>query len=297
MALTGLHLLLTYQCTHSCAHCFLFGGPKARGTFTAEQIRRLFAEGERIGTIQEIYFEGGEPFLYYPLLLMGVQEARRRGWSTGIVTNGYWARSPEDARLWLEPLAAANLGDLTVSCDALHGNEREAAIARAAAEELGIPCGSIAIDKGTAEALPGEPVSGGNVMYRGRAAGHLADRRAGRPWQEFDRCTHEKLDESGRVHLDAAGHVHLCQGISMGNYWQTPLDQLVESFRPADHPIVGPLLRGGPAELARTYGLPDRETYADACHLCYLVRRHIRERFPELLAPGQMYGEVGVETL
>jgi hypothetical protein len=54
---------------------------------------------------------------------------------------------------------------------------------------------------------------------------------------------------------------------------------------------VGPLLQGGPAELARVYGKPEQETYADACHLCYLVRRGMRSRYPELLGPGQMYGE------
>jgi len=30
--------------------------------------------------------------------------------------------------------------------------------------------------------------------------------------------------------------------------------------------------------------------YADACHLCYQARTTLRERFPQVLNPDQMYG-------
>jgi hypothetical protein len=33
-------------------------------------------------------------------------------------------------------------------------------------------------------------------------------------------------------------------------------------------------------------------SYADACHLCYEARRSLRERFPEVLLPDQMYGVI-----
>ncbi|MFN3762619.1 MAG: hypothetical protein ACK4WK_05375, partial [Anaerolineae bacterium] len=56
-------------------------------------------------------------------------------------------------------------------------------------------------------------------------------------------------------------------------------------------PVVGPLLEGGPAALVEHYGLPHEAAYADACHLCYAARGVLRGRFPEVLVPGQMYGE------
>ena len=56
-------------------------------------------------------------------------------------------------------------------------------------------------------------------------------------------------------------------------------------------PRIGPLLRGGPAELVRHYTLPHDEGYADACHLCYEARRMLRSRFPDVLCPDQVYGE------
>jgi hypothetical protein len=57
-----------------------------------------------------------------------------------------------------------------------------------------------------------------------------------------------------------------------------------------EHPIVGPLLAGGPAEIVRRYDVPHQEGYADHCHLCYESRCALRERFPEVLTPDQMYG-------
>ena len=59
---------------------------------------------------------------------------------------------------------------------------------------------------------------------------------------------------------------------------------------PEAHPITGPLLAGGPAELARRHEVARGEAYADACHLCDRTRAALRVRFPEELGPAQMYG-------
>jgi hypothetical protein len=77
----------------------------------------------------------------------------------------------------------------------------------------------------------------------------------------------------------------------MGNSFETPLSKLVRSYDPAKHPVVAPLLAGGPAELARVFGPPEQENYADACHLCFAMRSSLRARFPNWLAPDQMYRE------
>ena len=281
MTLHGLHFLLTYRCTESCDHCFVFGSPRADSSFTLADICRLLDEGERLGTVDEVYFEGGEPFLLFDLLVAGVREARNRGLGVGIVTNAYWATTPEAAEAKLRPLADLGLSDLTVSDDQLHGNSTRAANARAAAEKLGIATGTIHVDDGVC----------GNVMYRGRAAEKLADQMPGRHWTTYDRCPHEKLDSPGRVHLDPHGWVHLCQGLVMGNGLTAPLADLVREYDPRQHPVVAPLLAGGPAELARVFGRPAREEYADACHLCYAVRATLRTRYPQWLAPGHVYGE------
>ena len=43
-------------------------------------------------------------------------------------------------------------------------------------------------------------------------------------------------------------------------------------------------------ELVLRYGLDHKKHYADACHACYDARLALRARFPEILAPDQMYG-------
>lgn len=288
MKLTGLHLLLTYQCTYECDHCFAWGSPWQRGTMTLEVVRRILSEAEALGTVREIYFEGGEPFLYHPVLVAGVNEAFERGFSVGIVSNGYWATSVEDALEWLRPLAG-KLADLSVSCDLYHASEEITAqieAVREAAERLGLPCGSIRI------AQPEEGhAAPGAVMCRGRAVEKLADKIAHRPWNTLTSCEHETLDDPGRLHVDPLGNLHVCQGICVGgNLLENRLAELWAAHDPRAHPILGPLLEGGPAELARRYGFEPEAEYADACHLCYETRRALRDRFPETLQPDQMYG-------
>lgn len=296
MKLSGLHLLLTYQCNLECDHCFVWGSPWQSGTMTLQNVRGILKQAKDLRTVEWIYFEGGEPFLYYAVLVRGVQEAAEMGFRVGIVTNSYWATSLEDALEWLKPFAGL-VQDLAISSDLYHWNEKlseQAKNARAAAEKLGISMGVITIAQpeamNAASAVGKLPAGESGVMYRGRAAEKLVGQAAKKPWTQFTECPHEDLREPGRVHVDPFGNLHICQGISLGNMFETPLTEICEQYDPDEHPIAGALLEGGPAELVRWYGLQHQESYADACHLCYEARRALRRRFPEILEPDQMYG-------
>ena len=298
--LTGIHILLTYRCTYECDHCFLHCGPHRAGAFTIPQLRTLFDEIGRIGTIKTVYFEGGEPFLHYATLLEGVRMARAAGLEAGIVTNAYWATSFEDALCCLRPFRDLDLADFSVSDDEFHDSGAAgspAKLAQLAATELGLPCAAICIAKPrtveqTASGRKGQPVVGGAVLFKGRAAERLTGGLPARCVAEMVSCPHEDLASPERVHVDAYGHVHLCQGISMGNMWRTPLSALVRDYDPYEHPIVGPILRGGPAQLARDFGFDTSGRFVDECHLCYTVRKSLLARFPEWLAPPEVYGVV-----
>jgi len=295
MQITGLHLLLTYQCTLECDHCFVWGSPRQTGTMTLAQVEIILRQARELGTVNSIYFEGGEPFLYYPALLAAVRAANRLGFEVGIVSNGYWATGQEDALEALRPLAGL-VQDLSISSDEYHWDReisRQVEYIRAAAHQLGIAVGTISIGQPGAGGAESEGQLGAGesaVMYRGRAAERLAQRAGRRPWESFDRCPHEDLREPGRVHVDPLGYIHLCQGLALGNLFETPLRILLSDYEPDAHPIAGALLAGGPAELVRRYDLPRQASYADACHLCDEARRRLRPRFPALLAPDQMYG-------
>lgn len=298
MSLTGLHILLTYKCNYECDHCFVWGSPWQTGVFTLAQLEDVYQQALDLGTIRTIFFEGGEAFLYYPILVKTLSRAKELGFQTGIVSNNYWATSVEDAVEWLRPLVEAGLDSIDLSSDLFHGDEMETPESRralAAASQLGLVSGTICIDPPTgyrdpAESEPGAPVIGGGVMYRGRAAEVLANDVSPQPWESFTTCPYEDLKTPSRVHLDPLGNLHLCQGIVMGNLFQKPLKQIVQNYNPAAHPVVGPLLEGGPVQLVQRYNIEHQSGYADACHLCYIARQALRARFPAELGPDQMYG-------
>jgi hypothetical protein len=294
--LSGLHLLLTYQCTFECDHCFVWSGPFQTGTMTVDTVDHIIDQAEQLGTIKWIYFEGGEAFLYYAILRHGVLRAKQRGFKVGIVSNAYWANSESDALEWLEPIASS-IDDLSISSDGYHGSSedfRNAETGRAAARQLGIPVDFISVAEPDASEVCGAagklPAGESAVLFRGRAAELLASKVPPTPWQQFTTCPWEDLRHPQRLHVDPFGYLHICQGISIGNLLEQPLAKIIADFEPADHPIVGPLLDGGPAEIVRRYALAHEDGYADHCHLCYESRRALRSRFPDVLTPDQMYG-------
>ena len=298
--LTGIHILLTYKCTYECDHCFLNCGPHCEGTFTLQQLRELIGAVGKIKTVTTVYFEGGEPFLFYPLLLEGLRMVHQVGLQSGIVTNGYWATSPEDAEEWLWPVLDLGITDFSVSVDEFHsskGEDSPGAIAFRAARKLRLPCARVCIEKPRVRARycgeKGKPVTGGSVLFKGRAAEKLTAGLPTRSWRELTSCPHEELAAPERVHVDAYGNVQVCQGISIGNMWQTALPELLRLYHPDSHPVVGPLLAEGPARLVQQFGIQVNDGYVDECHLCYLARKTLLARFPDVLAPREVYGVEG----
>ncbi|MFC1532214.1 radical SAM protein [Thermodesulfobacteriota bacterium] len=297
--LTGIHFILTYACNFECDHCFLYSSPRSKGTFTISQVVKVLNEAQKIGTVEWIFYEGGEPFLFFPLLNESIKLASAKGFKVGVVTNAYGANSEEDAELWLRPLAESGLSFLNISNDTFHyGEEPEnpATIASSASRKLDIDTSPICIEppKVIKQSLnaegKGHPVIGGGAKFRGRAVEKLAKDLPLRPWSELVECPYEDLESPSRVHIDPYGNVQICQGISIGNMWITPLSELLSSYRSKSHPICGPLIQGGPAELAKKLGVVPEAGYIDECHFCYLTRRTVIDEFPDYLAPRQVYG-------
>jgi hypothetical protein len=226
-------------------------------------------------------------------MIEGIRYARGLGLKTGVVTNAYWATSPQDAELWLKALADLGVGNISVSDDALHYGEEKVTAAKhalVAGKAMGLSMGTLCTEKPVIKTADGKKTVGGSTLFKGRAVEKFIEGLPGRPWTELVTCPHEKLAEPSRIHVDAYGHVHLCQGLCMGNALETPLSALIKNYRAADHPIVRLLVNGGPAALAREFKLAHEETYVDECHFCYLLRRALLDKFPRYLAPRQVYG-------
>ena len=236
--------------------------------------------------------------MFYPILLAGLRMAWKAGLQSGIVTNGYWATSVEDAERWLLPMLGLRIVDFSVSDDEFHstkGDVSPGTMAYRAAKKMGLPCNRICVEtprvefRGASSSNKGKPVAGGGVRFRGRAAEKLTAGLPIRPWHDLTTCPHEELARPERVHVDAFGNVHVCQGISIGNLWRTPLAELMREYDAARHPIVGPLVEAGPARLVERFEFPASDGYVDECHLCYATRKSLVPLFPLHLAPAQVY--------
>jgi len=297
--LKGVHFLLTYKCDLECDHCFVWGSPKAKGAFTLEQIRNILAEAKKLGTVNYVSIEGGEPFLHYPIMVKAVREAVNFGFHVEILSNCYWATCPEDAVEWLLPIAEAKNVELSLSSDLYHGESWESKEVRnavKAAKTLNIKVGVIAVKFPNSEVpcfseIEGEKVSLWELMYKGRAFSKLTEKASKKSWREFTKCPYEDFINQERVHIDPLGYVHVCQGISIGNAWQKLLSKIIGEFNPYENPILEPLIRGGPVALVEKFSLTHEEAYADACHLCNAARCMLRDKYPDILVPSQMYGE------
>lgn len=300
--LSGVHLLLTYKCLYECDHCFVWSSPGSKGTMTLAHLEDIIRQAHEIPSVKRVYFEGGEPFLFYPLLLRGVELARKLSLEVGVVTNAYFATDDKAADLWLRPLAELGVSDLSLSSDVYHGTGEEKEMvqrAKKAAERLGVPVGVIEIE--SVEQLScsaPKDESKGQLCFRGRAVTTLAGKVKKRPSRTFDTCP-EEPPEIGRVHVDPYGNVLFCQGIAVGNAWKKPLKRIMSDLDPQKHPIIGPLIEGGPARLAREFDVMPKRAYADACHMCYEVRCALRKRrtVKEILVPDQLYGVTSEDTL
>ena len=301
MPLRSVHIVLTYRCTYECDHCFLHCGPQQPGAMTLAEMEGLLEQAAIIEGVDTIYFEGGEPMLYYPLVQLGLERASKLGMKTGLVTCGYYATTVPDGEMWLRPLKAAGLSYLEVSMDRLHGVGEANANARNLADAgsiLGLEVSVISVcDPREEECTELPPSRVGEdatpAMLRGRAAHELVDGLDVRHVSAFTECPFEELEAPTRLHVDPYGNVHICQGILAGNVWDSSLGQIVNSYEPHEHPVIGPLIEGGPEALAKTTGIGTGSHFASECHACYEIRRALREDpdYTRLLGPNQAYGE------
>ena len=313
ISLESIHFLVTYRCTYACDHCFVWGSPDAEGTMALAQLTSVIDQAAGLG-LTEVYFEGGEPTLAYPIVLAAAKYARERGLDVGMVSNCFWATSLEDAKVWLAPFAELGIADLSLSSYAYFvedANEEHLRNAVLAAQALGIPAGVLEVGAPADIGVPGA-CSGdvGEIMCKGRAAVVLAPARASRPPEALVSCPFEDFTDPGRAHVGPDGELQICQGISAGNVFAggdgppapealarphpKGLERVLDACDPHARPVIREILADGPWALAQAAGhTPQRDLYADECHLCYEVRAALRAagRHPEVVAPGQCYAE------
>jgi len=286
---------------------------------SAEAARGHLAALARMGVRPEaVHIGGGEPFGDFPRLLAVVRAAREVGLDgVGYVeTSGVWAVSDREVRARLEALAAAGMRQLAISADPYHQEfvppERLRRLYRTAREVLGpggvrarrwrwlqAPRNLAHLAEPQRRRLFAEWLRRYPERMTGRAAEALSPLVPRTPLAQLDaRPCPRALAGADHVHILPGGGVYpgTCAGLLLGRAdAETPLDEVIRRSRLRPPPTAALLAERGPAGLlaeARRLGFaPDPQGYADACHLCWSLRRFLVRRgaAPADVGPTELY--------
>ena len=242
--LTKIEFVVTGACTGRCKHCsegdHTVCGEHIDPAIAAEAVRKIAG----VYHIKTVMTFGGEPLLY-PDAVCAIMTAvaelnipKRQ-----VITNGYFAKSPEKIRALAQGLAACGVNDLLLSVDAFHQETIPLAAVRsfaAEAKDCGIPIRlqpawlvSPAHENPynqTTRALLQSlsdlqlPVSEGNVIFpEGNAMRYLgeyfAQSKPENPYEEDPR-------DLRCISFSAKGDV------LNGNFYRQELDSILESYTP-----------------------------------------------------------------
>lgn len=324
---TDLGIILSYRCTSGCAHCIYNCGEQWKDWMTRETLHSaLQAAKDEWGERLQVHLTGGEVFLNFSLLLSGVRSAAQLGIPVYAETNAIWCVDDDLVEQRFTALREAGMRAVLVSCSPFHAAsvplERTLRAIEVGVNVFG-PAGVVIYTIDWLERIArinveqtvsleqfiqryGEQRSGRlfwdeySLVAGGRAGYNLGHLKLRHPPKDF-------RDESCRWELLYANHSHLdlygnyipsfCGGLSLGSWHD--LAALRAAYQQSrTPPLITSLLVDGP------YGLyllardewnyqPLRGGYADKCHLCVDVRKHLAQAgatYPDLQPAGYYQG-------
>lgn len=312
-------LMLTYWCNARCASCYLRCSPDHHVSIDVDNTLKFWQELQEFSPHGcRVHLSGGEPFGDFPGLLDLCTRAQAAGLGPleKIETNAFWATDETEVQRRVQLLAEAGMEKLSISADPYHQQfvpiERPRLAARVAQAVLGPDGVQVRwrdwLERGCTTAKLGfaelrKEIANYIVQrrdrYNGRAAIELAPLVERKSLAELaDNSCREPLLRSKHVHIDADGRIMpgTCAGIVLGRLadsttvaevWQRLWDDA------ENRTVLGALIAGGPAELARRSGMDAMlagETFAGKCHLCWCVRSLLagRGECPDELGPQWM---------
>ena len=107
------------RCNIRCAHCVAVGDIPVNEKMEPSKAREVIKDLAEAG-VTGISFTAGEPFIYFDDLLEQVSLCRELKIYTRIVTNSFWAKSPEKARQRINMLKQSGLSQLRLSYSRWH---------------------------------------------------------------------------------------------------------------------------------------------------------------------------------
>jgi len=287
---------------------------------TASQVSK-YLRALKDHPLESLWIYGGEPFLYPDVLTETVKIARRKEISEiGVLTNGYWARRKKSAVKRLQILKEAGLTALSVSTDGFH--------AEIVAPELALSAGQLALDAGIQkvefsvtflpprgssnryndlsesiwdrlEQVNGFPLQEKTVTTIGRAAEGLLEYYRPKSLRRKKKCLPpDYIGGSWKkpqgLEIDPYGWIMICPGMSLGRVGEQSLSSILRRYQENGNSLWRILWENGPHGLlnvAAQKGYQPRDGYADACHLCYDIRKYLQPFFKTQVSPRDCYRE------
>jgi Radical SAM superfamily len=109
-----LSIMPTFRCVSNCASCGTLSNPYDKTNLPLQTIITCIHEAKRLN-FANIVFTGGEPTLCWSRLLQAIKEAKKQGLITRLVTNAYWATTPNLATRKLQTLKNGGLDEINFS--------------------------------------------------------------------------------------------------------------------------------------------------------------------------------------
>jgi len=310
MKITSLGLHITDRCNAKCLHCAFFCSPEMEGHMGLEEAKQYVSDACALGA-EIICITGGEPMLYPILVKKIIAECSRLSFSQiWLFTNGFWANNRFKASETAREFRNLGLTKMFFSIDFFHQkyvpiksvkNAIEASLesnleVSIDARFIGEPNEQNEFNSTTRSHLEilGNLLSEVEVikaqpMFIGRAAESLAKYVKTKPLSEIltEKCpgawAGETLESPLGVDVDEFGFVTICPGLSIGNAHEVSLRKIVENYDYQDFTVTAALHNmgiRGLMNLASKDGFTPKRTYVEGCHLCYEMRKFLRNHLP-----------------
>lgn len=266
------------RCNIRCAHCVAAGEKPASTKMELSQAKKIIREMAAAG-VGGISFTAGEPLIYFDDILELIDVCSEKNIYTRVVTNSFWAKTPETALDHAQQLKESGLCQLRLSYSRWHQEHVPAQnvlnAARAAAKS-GIDCFVSFVTDFSEEDDSYEQFLRDNrlkffpepVIYSGRAEG-FGRKSIFTDFQE-NRCAMNPYlapDLTMYACCDAGSHFSATNFFELGNLTNSSIEDL---FTKSENcPLYNCIRSMGITTIASYAGLKSREiiTYRK-CELC-----------------------------
>jgi MoaA/NifB/PqqE/SkfB family radical SAM enzyme len=291
-----LVLTLGYRCNMLCKHCFI--GEKLHDhdtILTYEDCIEAIESASKLQTIRTVAFVGGEPFVYYKLLLRVADYLHTHyRCALNITTNASWAKTPEMTQRLLDPLFERGLRHIMISLDQYHlefGTIEHVANCIGRSQELGMDTAVQIIRRVGAPKEEDFRIALNPLVDIEKIRWYenpcSAIGNAHTMLSKEDLEWHEEIPVGGCnagdiLNIQPDGEIKPCCGaglmakrLSLGNAKREPVDEAVR--RAEADPLINSLVaEQGPRGLARLLSEAGRQDlvqkhapFTDACYACH----------------------------